>query len=129
MFLGPVPVRLAEGVEWDRWWFVWILMICFLAWSWNYSMTTPGHYVPVDVSDHAPREAIATMMEQIEEQDYIVILARDFNQDQHHRNRLIVEYVVKTPDESSEWSYKWAWQVPRQLVTPDLNDWTNYPLI
>jgi hypothetical protein len=114
---GPFLVsRLWRGVEWEHFWLLLMLYICYMAWTLNHAFNTVPNNVIPEAAAAAPVNAVDSFMRRYEDEGYLLYHTRDLDPDAREHNRLIIEYVVMTRDRQQSWTFKWAWEVPRELT-------------
>ncbi len=111
--------RLWPGTDWVTFISFFVLVICLMAWHFNRVYThVPNHVLP-EAAMAAPVDEIDDYIRRYEDDGYMVSHARDLDPVRNDHDRLIIEYIVMTPERDQFWEFKWAWEVPVQLT----DDW------
>ena len=109
---------MTRGMGWGSFWLIFIIAFFYMIWAVLYGANSNSELkVTEEAARLAPVEAIDGFMTDIEAQGYFVEHTKDLEQDPENVNRVIIEYRVSRSDNSEQWIYAWAREVPAELTS------------
>ena len=108
--------RSWRGIEWEKFWLMVILLICYAAWVCSDTEIDRKIYFYPEAVAQAPTQAIDDFMKRYEADGFAVYHHKDLESDSQHRNRLIILYEIVSADSEEHLSFKWVWEVPFELT-------------